>query len=626
MTTQLNTDQSIFSEIWQYISLFQKWAWLLALTTLLGAVGMYIYDRQQTSIYQSTTLIMVVEPARTQEIVVADYLGSERLLNTYKKIFTTRTLLEEVISLLALDSSAETLKNNIEVAITPETNVLELKVRDSSSTRAAQIANTMIVVLNNQNEELISSRFSTAEENILAHIDSVEEQITRLSNEIAEEQKQQLIQIEDRISELEAQIIDIQGEITELSIILGMYELEQGDNIVVSVAPSDAGRISVLKAKELELSQLQTSLELYQNIYYELTITGSGSVSEQNESFDQRRASLALYQQTYQNLLTDYEQINLARLENESNIVQLDAAIPNPKPVSPEIMQDVALAAAVGLIVGAGMAYLIEMLDDSIKKPEDVSTRHGLLLMGNILHVEEDEGPITLRLPRSPVSEAYRSLRTNIQYASVDNPFETLLVTSPSPRDGKSTVAINLAIVLAQSGLRVTLIDGDLRRPVLHKRLGLLNNRGLTSYFMRDVEALPNYLQAAAGIDGLSVITSGALPPNPSELFMSARMLAILDNLKKTSDIVIIDSPPVLAVTDAAALSPRVDGTLLVVKPGGTKLSAFQQSVGQLRQVGGSLVGVVLNDITDKGMSSYYYKNGYYYQYRDYYGESDATD
>jgi non-specific protein-tyrosine kinase len=325
-------------------------------------------------------------------------------------------------------------------------------------------------------------------------------------------------------------------------------------------------------------------------------------------------------------LLSDYEAINLARMESENNVVQVEPAIPNPKPISPQVPRDVSLAAVVGLMAGGGLAFLIEMLDDTIKSPEDVTQHLGLPVLGSILHVDEEEGPVTLTKPRSPVSEAFRSLRTNIQFSSVDYPLRTILITSPSPMDGKTTVSINLSIAMAQNGFRTITVDADFRRPRLHKKLDLSNRFGFSNYFVQSPRDIYEGLQQPTEMENFHVMTTGSLPPNPSELFGSQRMVNILSWFEEYADVVLIDSPPLLPVTDAAVLAPRMDGVILVVKPGVTKLNACRHAVDQLRKVGSNIIGIVLNDIPEKGARSYYYyRNGYYYAYKDYYGE-DAQD
>ena len=628
MATHFNDEPTLQADLRQYINLLWQWAWLIVLAVLLAGVAAYITSRFQAPVYQASTTFLVSEAPGTQTSDYTAILTSERLARTYSEMLTKRPVLEEVINRLALEDifeNSEGLKKNITVQVVRDTQLIELSAEDTDPVLAALLANSLIETLIEQNENMLFGRYTTAEENLRSQIASVEDQIKQLSAEIAVEQQQQIVEIELEIEELERRIIDLQGEITELEIILGVYELDQDRQIFTRVEPSDAGRVSVLKEKELELSQLNTTLQLYQNIFYEFTITGTVYELNQSPNFDQKKTSLALYQQTYQNLLSDLETINLARLETGNNIVQIEPAIPPEKPVRPRVLMNTALAGVVGGMLAVGVIFLIEMLDDTIKDPEVITTHLGLPLLGNILYVEEDEEPITVRQPRSPVSEAYRSLRTSIQYASVDYPIKTLLVTSSLPGEGKSTVSINLAIVLAQSGLRVILVDADLRRPVIHKRLNLSNRGGLTSLFVFSPDEVVSSLQAFENVSDMMVMTSGSLPPNPSELFMSERMNQILEKLKRAADIIIIDSPPLMVVTDAAVLAPRVDGVLMAIKPGETKLSACQQSVQQLQQVGGNLIGVVMNGITEKGMRSYYYKNGYY-KYLDYYGESSADE
>jgi capsular exopolysaccharide synthesis family protein len=215
---------------------------------------------------------------------------------------------------------------------------------------------------------------------------------------------------------------------------------------------------------------------------------------------------------------------------------------------------------------------------------------------------------------KAPESEAYRTLRTNIQFSSVDKPVKSLLVTSSSPGEGKSTTTANLAVVLAQTGQTVIVVDTDLRRPVLHKVFEVPNNTGLTTAILAgDADHVEAQLQPTE-IDNLRVLTSGPIPPNPSELLGSQRMGALVQALATLADIVIFDSPPVLAVTDAAVLARQVDGVLLVADAGRTKEHALAAAAGELQKTGGNLLGVALNRLDSRRGYNYYY---YYYYTED---------
>lgn len=200
---------------------------------------------------------------------------------------------------------------------------------------------------------------------------------------------------------------------------------------------------------------------------------------------------------------------------------------------------------------------------------------------------------ITLREPGSAAAEAYRTLRTNILFSSLDRPLRTLLVTSTAPNEGKSTTLANLAVTMAQAEQRVLLVDCDLRRPSLHTLFGLSNEQGLTSAILAQDDSLPP-LQATS-VPGLSVLTSGPLPPRPADLLGSRRMAAMIERLSASADIVLFDTPPVVAVTDAAALAPRVDGVLLVLHAGHTRRDRAREARQLLEKVKANIVGVVLN-------------------------------
>ncbi len=325
--------------------------------------------------------------------------------------------------------------------------------------------------------------------------------------------------------------------------------------------------------------------------------------------------------QLYASLLQTFEQVRLAEAESISTVIQADPATIPERPISPKVLQNTLLAAIVGGMLAVGGIFLVEALDDTVKTPDDVTRVTGLPVLGVVAEHDTGKGDlITVSQPRSPVAEAFRSLRTNIQFASVDHPVQTLLVTSALPSEGKSTVAANLAVALAQSGKKVVLLEADLRRPSVHRYLKVPNRLGLSAMFVQTQVYLDGNLQGTR-VPNLKVLTAGDLPPNPSELLGSERMYAIIRQVKEQADLLVLDTPPVMAVTDAVVLSPRVDGVLLVVKPGSTKLSALQTAIEQLQRVGAKVLGVVFNGVQLKGYRYRYYSSSYYYYgYHEYYG------
>ncbi len=325
---------------------------------------------------------------------------------------------------------------------------------------------------------------------------------------------------------------------------------------------------------------------------------------------------IANYSQTYAGLLQSYEEIRLAEAQTSSNIVQIEPASVPIEPVRPKILQNIALAAIVSGLLVAGLIIGLDMLNDTVKTPAEITEKLGLPVLGVISHYKSTDGvPVTESQPLSPVSEAFRTLRTNLKYARAgfEKPLYSIMITSALPGEGKTEVLVNLGVVLAQNGLRVLLVDADLRRPALHRRLGLDNLVGLSQTFVHP-ELKMDFSFQPTRISGLSVITSGDSPPNPSELLGSQTMGSILEGLKAKFDIVLLDTPPALAVTDATAMLPYVDGVLLVVKPGSTHLAPLRRVVEQFVQLDNKLMGVVFNDINLRS-SSY----GYYYQHHKYY-------
>lgn len=290
----------------------------------------------------------------------------------------------------------------------------------------------------------------------------------------------------------------------------------------------------------------------------------------------------------------------------------IDPARLPESPSSPNPVRNLGLALVLGLLAGFGIAVLREILDTSIKSTEVAEEVTGAPVLGGIAfdHDIVKEPLITTLPSHSARAEAFRVLRTNLQFLDVDNVSKAFVVTSAMPGEGKSSTAANVAIAMAQGGQRVLLVDADLRRPQMAHRMGLEPSVGLTTLLLGKVE-LDEAVQHHSA-SGLSVITSGATPPNPAELLQSRAMSDLLKQLRARFDIVIIDSPPLLPVTDAALLSSITDGAIVVVNFGETTRDELSGAVARLAGVGATPLGLVLNRIPNKrGGYSYGYGYGY---------------
>ena len=364
---------------------------------------------------------------------------------------------------------------------------------------------------------------------------------------------------------------------------------------------------------ETQLTRLEEEITVYETQASEATST------DEKERLDSK---VTQYREIYSGVLQSYEAVRLSEAQSVSSVVQVETAMAATQPTRPQVIRNTLLAFVVGIMLSAGVIVARDALDDTIKTPEDISGKFKLPILGVINHYNGKDGtPITLAEPRSPTAEAYRTLRTNISYASVDKPLKTLMVTSAEAGEGKTTTLSNLAVAMAQNGKQVIVADCDLRHPHTHINFRLNNRKGMSNLFGQSTYVLDGTCQPSE-VENLSVVTTGVLPPNPAELLGSRKMQSILAAMTENADIVLIDTPPALAVTDAAVLAPTLDGVLLVVRPGKTRARALEQTVEQMRQVGAKVIGVVLNDVMT-GRTSYGYRYKYYRNYaayQEYYG------
>ena len=267
-------------------------------------------------------------------------------------------------------------------------------------------------------------------------------------------------------------------------------------------------------------------------------------------------------------------------------------------PVSPNVPVNLAIGLVFGLFLGVAVAFIRDYFDDSVKSKEVVERATGVPALGLIPRFDtEDSELVTAAFPTAPAAEAFRSLRTSVKFLSVDRDVRVVQVTSPSPGEGKTVVAANLATVFAQTGDRVVLVGGDLRRPRAEELLGVPLTPGLTGVLIGEV-SLPQAIRPVDGLANLSVLPAGYPPPNPSELLSGERARRLIDVLAQTYDLVIIDCPPVLPVTDALVLARMADTTLLVTSANKTSRRELDRAVELLQQVGAPLVGSVLTSLS----------------------------
>ncbi|MEJ2266929.1 MAG: polysaccharide biosynthesis tyrosine autokinase, partial [Anaerolineales bacterium] len=346
-----------------------------------------------------------------------------------------------------------------------------------------------------------------------------------------------------------------------------------------------------------------------------------GSLNSARELQDTQSQITALQQKlttlqgTYASLLSNTQQ----GAANTLTVVE-PADLPTT-PIGPKKLLIILLSAGIGFALAGGAAYLLEYLDDTLKSPEEITKILGVPVIGLIGETGEGrDGKNSIYVskhPRSPIAEAYRSLRANLEFAAVDQPLSSILIVSADTAAGKSSVAANLAVIMAQGEKSVVLVDADLRKSSIHTYADLPNEIGLSDLFRNGAD-VSKAVQVWKD-QNVSVVTGGSSPPNPAELLGSKKMDSILARLGEKADVVVIDSAPFI-VSDALMLAAKVDGVLVVIRPGHTRKKIAMAMMEQLNRAGARILGVVLNRIPHRGAEYYggflyyspYYTDGHY--------------
>ena len=351
----------------------------------------------------------------------------------------------------------------------------------------------------------------------------------------------------------------------------------------------------------------------------EIALNNFGDPSDAERQATQARLQQQLNeaQLRYTEAFNSLIELQRDQARESSNVVLLESAVPNYNPISPRTLLNTILAAILGGMLALGIIILVEYLDVSVKNQDQIQADTGLPTLGAIAKIKvtnPTENLVTYDHPRDPLSEAYRVLRTNLGFSAIDSDLKSIVITSASPSEGKSTTTANLGVVMAQAGKRVIIIDSDLRRPTQDKFFDLTNSHGLTTALLDNLSHPATHLKNTK-IRGLRVLTSGPIPPNPAEILSSQRMGQLIDALTAEADVLLFDTPPVLTVTDAAVLAPQTGGTLFVVQVGETRRDTLAQAVDRIRNNNAQVLGVLLNRIKPSHGSYYYYQ--YYSTYGD---------
>ena len=683
-----NEFEDTFDEVIDFKKLFstlQRWSWLWILAVVLGAVSAYVYSRQQTPVYEATTNILVTRNSQQSVGDLSQTLNLSELVQTYVSMLS----LDEFLGIVSQRLGYKVETDNVKVSALTNTQVIELKVEDVDPARAALIADTMVIVLGEQNETLQAGRYSEAEQSLNVQIKDSEARIAAVQAKLDEAKTGALIDqvteakanIDDTVNAIKVTTVDlerlhkmtwidasfllrdkktrlpqqqalldkqvadrndlqaklssdpkaksdsnyaalIQAQITDLDAKIEKTRqlIEETQNEIVFLTPLDTeqGFDFTVVEKENYLKTQQSLLVSYQNVYTSLLSTEE--VKRSTNEIDNLKQNLALYQNIYLNLLSSREDVKKQKMQNIPTIEQISPSLASEKPVRPRTLLNTILGGAAGLILALSFVMLRDMIDETVKSREEVEKLLGTKVIGYILDIKDNkdgEGIYVGRVPRSPVAEEFRTLRTHLEFSAKEKPIRSIIVTSGGAAEGKTTVASNLAAILSHSGKKVVLVDADLRRPRIHQYTGVSNVTGVSDLLDPKQEIIfADHVQKLENIPDLRILPSGGLPANPTDLLGSEKMKNLVQTLSAAYDYVVIDCPPML-VADPQVLLGLADGVLLVIVPGQTRKEVVRAIKEQVDHTGVRLLGVVFNRLKTSQRAGYggysYYDYPYYY-------------
>jgi capsular exopolysaccharide synthesis family protein len=516
----------------------------------------------------------------------------------------------------------------------------ELLLKDLTSYESIYYTNIAELEVAHERVAYLKGQLSESEKALMEEITNTNNpMIVALRSKIAELEAQKVQQMVDegwneqslQARDFERRILEMKDKLTGITESLILSGWSEEDPFAASQEI-----FNKIVEQEVEVHSARSRASEYKKLVDQMSGRLT-SLPVQTLQYARLERDLKLNESLYLTMKQKYEESRITEAGQLGKVRILDPALVASK-IKPNKKMNLLLGVFLGIGLGVGYAFLREFLDNTVKAVEHLE-RKGLTILGIIPDMQGASaskaakavsGPskggtdfrwrlITYEDPKSPISESYRSLRTNVAYSSVDKKLKSLLISSSQPGEGKSTTTANLAIAFAQLRKKTLLVDADLRKPVQHNVFGHPRGPGLSEYLINEVKDVDSIIQETK-IENLYILTAGGLPPNPSELLGSDRMSQLIDKLEQEWDMILLDSPPIVAVTDASMISGEIDAIALIVKAGSTERSAVDRALDMVRNVKAPLIGAILNGASQESLGGKY---AYYYSYYNYYYHSD---
>ncbi|MCE5208164.1 MAG: hypothetical protein LLG42_07610 [Chloroflexi bacterium] len=562
--------------------MLRRWSWFLLLAFAIGLLGGFIVSTIMTPIYKAETKVLI---SRDPQAATAEFpnLNDTQLVQTYVELLSTNQLRDQVSVMVG----RQIYKEDVIVEQLRDTQIIQIAVENKDPEMAQKIANSMVSLLELQIKDMQDKQYLATETSLEEQAAQAKTEMESLQSEIdtflTQDTESNLAEVNTQIATLENQITVLQSEIA----VLGL--------------PTETAAVAQLAEKESQLSMLQNLLAQYQSIHTNLLFLGKpyeAGAGVTNARLDQLQSTLAYYEQIYLGYLSSLEDLRLLRMQNTPTITQIEPAVAPETPDRPVPIIYTAVAGLAGLIIAVIAMIVIELLDDTVKTPEDVEQIAGVPVLGLLRKGPASknyffQGKDVSKPPLSALYEDYRTLGFQIENRLPADSFTSLMVTSCTPREGKTTAAVNLATIYTRNGKRVLLLDANQKNSQLLVTLG--ENSEIRAI---DIES-----------------AAGERNTRSFDVLDMNKITSAFQNIKERGEMfAIIDTPPMFSA-DAKILASRVDGVLLVVEAWETKKESLQAAIHQLNQLKANLIGVVLNKIPLK--YSYYY-DSYHFLSSDY--------